>query len=88
MAKPGAPVSYGGFSSNVDLKSVAPAFGTPEHLKMQLGSGQLARDIGLPWRSASGSASNIADIQAAQETTNAVWGAMLAQATLTLHAAG
>lgn len=88
MAKPGAPVSYGGFSSNVDLKSGAPAFGTPEHLKMQLGSGQLARHIGLPWRSASGSASNTADMQGAQETDHALWGAMLAQATMVLHAAG
>jgi trimethylamine--corrinoid protein Co-methyltransferase len=88
MARPGAPVSYGGFSSNVDMKSGAPAFGTPEHVKMQLGSGQLARHIGLPWRSASGSASNAPDMQAAQETTMAMWGAMLAQATLIVHAAG
>jgi len=88
MARPGAPVSFGGFSSNVDMKSGAPAFGTPEHVKMQLGSGQLARHIGLPWRSASGSAANVADMQAAQETTMALWGAMLAQATLTVHAAG
>jgi trimethylamine--corrinoid protein Co-methyltransferase len=88
IANPGAPVSYGGFSSNVDMKSGAPAFGTPEHLKMQLGTGQLARHIGLPWRSASGAASNVADMQAAQETGNAHWGAMLAQATLVVHAAG
>jgi trimethylamine--corrinoid protein Co-methyltransferase len=88
LARPGAPVSYGGFSSNVDMKSGAPAFGTPEHLKMQLGSGQLARHIGLPWRSASGSASNTADMQAAQETTHTLWGAMLSQATLVVHAAG
>jgi trimethylamine--corrinoid protein Co-methyltransferase len=88
LARPGAPVSYGGFSSNVDMKSGAPAFGTPEHLKMQIGSGQLARHIGLPWRSASGSASNTADMQAAQETTHTLWGAMMAQATLVVHAAG
>jgi trimethylamine--corrinoid protein Co-methyltransferase len=88
MTRPGAPVSYGGFSSNVDMKSGAPAFGTPEHLKLQLGSGQLARHIGLPWRSASGSAANAADMQAAQETTHALWGAMLSQATLVVHAAG
>jgi trimethylamine--corrinoid protein Co-methyltransferase len=88
MTRPGAPVSYGGFSSNVDMKSGAPAFGTPEHLKMQLGTGQLARHIGLPWRSASGSAANAPDMQAAQETTHALWGAMLAQATLVVHAAG
>jgi trimethylamine--corrinoid protein Co-methyltransferase len=88
MTRPGAPVSYGGFSSNVDMKSGAPAFGTPEHVKLQIGSGQLARHIGLPWRSASGSASNVADMQAAQETTMALWGALMGQATLVVHAAG
>ena len=88
LAKAGAPVSYGGFSSNVDMRSGAPAFGTPEHLKMQIGSGQLARHIGMPWRSASGAASNTADMQAAQETTHTLWGAMMAQATLVIHAAG
>ena len=88
LAQAGAPVSYGGFSSNVDMRSGAPAFGTPEHLKLQIGSGQLARHIGLPWRSGSGAASNAADMQAAQETTHTLWGAMLAQATLVIHAAG
>jgi trimethylamine--corrinoid protein Co-methyltransferase len=88
VARPGAPVSYGGFSSNVDMKSGAPAFGTPEHVRMQIGSGQLARHIGLPWRSASGTASNTTDMQAAQETTSSVWGALMANATLTVHAAG
>jgi trimethylamine---corrinoid protein Co-methyltransferase len=88
LARPGAPVSYGGFSSNVDMRSGAPAFGTPEHLKLQIGTGQLARHIGLPWRSATGSASNAPDMQAAQETTMALWGALMANATLTIHAAG
>ncbi len=88
IAQPGAPVSYGGFSSNVDMKSGAPAFGTPEHVQMQIGSGQLARLIGMPWRSAAGSASNVADMQAAGETHMALWGAMAANATLTIHAAG
>lgn len=88
LSSPGAPVSYGGFSSNVDMKSGAPAFGTPEHVKMQIGTGQLARHVGLPWRSASGAASNTADMQAALENSMALWGAILAQATLTVHAAG
>jgi len=70
------------------LKSGAPAFGTPEHLKLQIGTGQLARHIGLPWRSATGAASNAPDMQAAQETTMALWGALMANATLTIHAAG
>lgn len=88
LERPGAPVSYGGFASNVDMKSGAPAFGTPEHIRASLGSGQLARLIGLPWRSAAGASSNLADGQGVQETTMALWGAVLAQATLTLHAAG
>ncbi len=88
LAKPGAPVSYGGFSSNVDMKSGSPAFGTPEHLKMQLGAGQLARHIGLPWRSAAGSAANMADAQGAHENIMGLWGATLAGATLVIHAAG
>jgi trimethylamine--corrinoid protein Co-methyltransferase len=88
MTRPGAPVSYGGFASNVDMKSGAPAFGTPEHLKFQIGSGQLARHIGLPWRSATGSASNTTDMQAAQETTMAIFGALAGHATFVVHAAG
>ncbi|NNE50835.1 MAG: trimethylamine methyltransferase family protein [Sulfitobacter sp.] len=88
LARAGAPVSYGGFSSNVDMKSGAPAFGTPEHLKMQIGAGQLARHIGLPWRSAAGSAANAADAQGATENTMGLWGALMANATLTVHAAG
>ncbi|WP_127901950.1 trimethylamine methyltransferase family protein [Solirhodobacter olei] len=88
LAAPGAPVSYGGFSSNVDMRSGAPAFGTPEHVKMQIGSGQLARHIGLPWRSASGASSNVADMQGAMETMMSLWGALMANATITIHAAG
>ncbi len=88
MARSGAPVAYGGFSSNVDMKSGSPAFGTPEHIRANLGSGQLARFIGLPWRSATGAASNMADAQGATETVNALWAAVLAQATVTVHAAG
>ena len=62
--------------------------GTPAHLKFQLGSGQLARHIGLPWRSAAGSASNTNDMQAAQETLMGLWGGLLSGATMMVHAAG
>lgn len=88
LANKGAPVSYGGFSSNVHMKSGAPAFGTPDHLKMQLGGGQLAKLIGLPWRTASGSASNTADMQASLETVMGLWGGSLAHGTLLVHSAG
>lgn len=88
MTNPGAPVSYGNFSSNVDLKSGAPAFGTPEHLAGNIASGQLARRIGLPWRSASGSASNTGDGQGVGENAMALWACAVAQATITVHSAG
>ncbi len=86
--RPGAPVVYGSFLSNVDMKSGAPAFGTPEHVKATLGSGQLARHIGLPWRGGGGSAANISDVQAAHETQFGLWGAVLAGVTVLIHSAG
>ncbi|MEL6169792.1 MAG: trimethylamine methyltransferase family protein [Pseudomonadota bacterium] len=88
IARPGAPVCYGTFTSNVDMKSGAPAFGTPEHFKASLAAGQLARRIGLPWRSAAGSAAAIPDVQAANETQFGLWGCLLAGATVVIHAAG
>ncbi|MEO1681398.1 MAG: trimethylamine methyltransferase family protein [Pseudomonadota bacterium] len=88
LAKPGAPVMYGAFASNVDMKSGAPAFGTPEQVKASLGAGQLARHLGLPWRNAAGCAANINDAQAAHETQLSAWGAVLAGATVVIHAAG
>jgi trimethylamine--corrinoid protein Co-methyltransferase len=88
LARPGAPVLYGSFSSNVDMKSGAPAFGTPEQVKASLGTGQLARHLGLPWRNAAGCAANVNDAQAAHETEISAWGALLAGATVIIHAAG
>ncbi|HEY4164814.1 MAG TPA: trimethylamine methyltransferase family protein [Dongiaceae bacterium] len=88
ITRKGAPVVYGSFSSNVDMKSGAPAFGTPEHFKATLGSGQLARFLGLPWRGGGGSAANISDAQAANETQMALWGAVLGGATVLIHSAG
>jgi hypothetical protein len=61
IVRPGAPVVYGGFTSNVDMKSGSPAFGTPEFVKAAWGSGQLARRIGVPWRSSNVNASNAPD---------------------------
>jgi trimethylamine--corrinoid protein Co-methyltransferase len=88
LAAPGAPVMYGSFGSNVDLKSGAPAFGTPEHIRMLIRSGQLAHHIGLPWRSAAGAASNTNDIQAPHETEISVWGCLQTNATMVIHSAG
>ncbi len=88
LVRPGAPVCYGTFTSNVDMKSGAPAFGTPSHFQASLAAGQLARMIGLPWRSAAGSASNLNDVQAANENQFGLWGCLMAGATVVIHAAG
>lgn len=88
LARPGAPVCYGTFTSNVDMKSGAPALGTPTHFQASLAAGQLARLVGLPWRSAAGSASNINDVQAANENQMGLWGCLMAGASVIIHSAG
>lgn len=84
----GTPVMYGAFTSNVDLRSGAPAFGTPENAKANVASGQLARRYRLPYRTSNASASNAADAQGAYETEMSLWGAILGHANLIYHAAG
>jgi len=88
LTRPGAPVVYGSFTSNVDMRSGAPAFGTPEHAKANVASGQLARRYGLPYRSSNSSASNTVDAQAAYETQMSLWGSILGGSNLIYHAAG
>lgn len=88
LARPGAPVTYGTFTSGVDMRSGAPAMGTPEQVKATMGAGQLARKLGLPWRCAAGSAANINDVQAAHETELSAWGCLTSGTTLMIHSAG
>jgi trimethylamine--corrinoid protein Co-methyltransferase len=86
--RPGAPVMYGAFTSNVDMRSGAPAFGTPENAKANIAGGQLARRYRLPYRTSNASASNAADAQGAYETQMSLWGAILGHGNLVYHAAG
>ncbi|MBX4378924.1 trimethylamine methyltransferase family protein, partial [Mycobacterium tuberculosis] len=72
----GAPVGYGGFTSNVDMKSGAPAFGTPEYMKAQMVGGQLARRYKIPYRTSNVCAANTVDAQAAYESVFSLWGAI------------
>jgi len=88
IVRPGVPVMYGGFTSNVDMRSGAPAFGTPEYTKAAMASGQLARRIGVPFRSSNVNAANEVDAQAAYESQMALWGALMGGAHLVEHAAG
>ncbi len=86
--RPGTPVMYGAFTSNVDLRSGAPAFGTPENAKANVACGQLARRYRLPYRTSNASASNAPDAQGAYETQMSLWGALLGGGHLVYHAAG
>lgn len=88
ICSPGAPVIYGGFTSNVDMRSGSPSFGTPEAVKAAFASGQLARRVGLPWRSSGVCTSNSPDAQAGYETMMNMMGAVLGGANQIVHAAG
>ncbi|MEM9038592.1 MAG: trimethylamine methyltransferase family protein [Actinomycetota bacterium] len=88
VVRAGSPVIYGGFTSNVDMRSGSPAFGTPEYAKACLVGGQLARRYGVPYRSSAVSASNAVDAQAGYETMWALWGAIMGGADFVMHGAG
>ncbi len=88
IVKPGAPMMYGGFTSNADMRSGAPAFGTPEYTRAAWATGQLTRRYQLPFRSSNTNASNCVDAQAAWESQMSLWGAVMGQAHVVKHAAG
>jgi trimethylamine---corrinoid protein Co-methyltransferase len=88
VVRPGAPVVYGAFTSNVDMRTGSPAFGTPEYVKGAIASGQLARRYRLPWRSSNATASVVVDAQAAYESEMAVWGAVMGGVNLLYQGAG
>ncbi len=85
---PGAPVVYGSFTSNVDMRSGAPAFGTPEYAKATLASGQLVRRYGLPFRASNATAANAPDAQAAYESEMSIWPCVLAHCNIVKHGLG
>ena len=85
---PGTPAVIGTFTSNVDMKSGAPAFGTPEYIRATQMTGQMARFYGLPLRSSGVCAANVPDGQAMWETSNSLWAAMQSGTNMVYHAAG
>ena len=85
---PGCPVAIGTFTSNVDMKSGAPAFGTPEYMRATQMTGQLVRHYKLPLRSSGVCAANVPDGQAMWETCNSLWAAVQSRTNMVYHAAG
>ncbi len=89
LIRPGAPVIAGAFVTSIDMNSGAPTFGTPEAAKITFGMGQIARRLGLPYRSAgSFCGSKLPDAQAAYETANSLNAGLLAGVNFMLHSAG
>ncbi|MEM6310370.1 MAG: trimethylamine methyltransferase family protein [Pseudomonadota bacterium] len=86
--QPGAACAIGTFTSNVDMKSGAPAFGTPEYMRSTQMTGQMARYYGLPLRSSGVCTSNVPDGQAMWETSNSFWAAIQSGTNFVYHAAG
>jgi trimethylamine--corrinoid protein Co-methyltransferase len=88
LVRKGTPVVYGAFTSNVDMRSGAPAFGTPENTRATLAAGQLARHYNLPYRASNACAANVVDGQAAYESMMSLWGSVMGHANLVYHGAG
>ena len=89
IVRPGAPVIMGAFVTSIDMNSGAPTFGTPEAAHITYGAGQLARRMGLPYRSSgSFNGSKLPDAQAAYETANSLNVGLLAGVNFMLHSCG
>lgn len=89
LVRPGVPVVYGGFTTNIDMQTGSPAFGTPEGAMALICGGQLARYYGIPYRGSGGlNNSKVVDSQAAYETQMSLWPAVMSHANIILHSAG
>jgi len=89
LVRPGSPVIFGSFLSNIDMQSGSPSFGTPESAIGLLCTGQLARHFGLPFRTGGVlNSSQTADAQAAYEALMTLLPTFLAGTNFVMHAAG
>ncbi len=89
LCRPGAPVVFGTFASSISMQSGAPTFGTPEPSHVLYGAAQLARRMGVPFRSGGGlCGSKLPDAQAAHEASNTLIPTLLGGVNFALHSAG
>ena len=86
--KPGCACVIGTFTSNVDMKSGAPAFGTPEYMRATQITGQMARFYGMPMRASGVCTANVPDGQSIWETSNSLWSAVQSGTNVVYHSAG
>ncbi len=88
MLRPGTPCVMGGFTSNVDMRTGSPAFGTPEYVNAIMASAQIGRRLKLPVRTSAVNASPVVDAQSTYETAFSLQAAILSHSHLINHAAG
>jgi trimethylamine--corrinoid protein Co-methyltransferase len=89
LIRPGCPVIFGSFLSNIDMQSGSPCFGTPESAMGLLCTGQIARHFGLPFRAGGGlTSSQTPDAQAAYEALMTLLPTFLAGTNWVMHSAG
>ncbi len=88
LVRPGAPVIYGSFTSNVSMRTGSFVLGTPEFVQVGIVTGQLARRYGLPLKLNNSCTSNTIDAQAAYESQMSLWACMLGQPNFLAHGAG
>jgi trimethylamine--corrinoid protein Co-methyltransferase len=89
LIRPGSPVIFGSFLSNIDMQSGSPTFGTPESGIGLLCTGQIARHFGLPFRTGGGlTSSQTSDAQAGYEALMTMMPTFLAGANWVMHSAG
>jgi trimethylamine---corrinoid protein Co-methyltransferase len=88
LVRPGAPCVMGGFTSNVDMRTGSPAFGTPEYVHAVIAGAQIGRRLKLPVRTSAVNASPMVDAQSTYETAFSLQAAVLSHSHLINHAAG
>jgi len=89
LIRPGCPVIFGSFLSNIDMQSGSPCFGTPESAIGLLCTGQIARHFNLPFRTGGAmTSSQVPDAQAGYEALMTLMPTFLAGANWVMHAAG
>ncbi|MCP9481143.1 trimethylamine methyltransferase family protein [Shimia sp. CNT1-13L.2] len=88
LVKPGAPVIYGAFTSNVHMRSGSVALGTPEYAQAAIAGGQLARRYGVPYKSSNVNSANAPDAQSAYESMNTLWATHMGHCNVMAHGIG
>lgn len=88
LVRPGTPCVMGGFTSNVDMRTGSPAFGTPEYVHAVIAGAQIGRRLQLPVRTSAVNASPMVDAQSTYETAFSLQAAILSHSHLVNHAAG